>query len=76
MVLAPNQSLSCFVVMQGSLRVLVKHEQNDSQGNGQFLEVATLGIGNTFGGARLAQGCTKGNNCLFHAILINDAFFF
>ena len=54
-VLKPEQSLSCFVVAKGTLRVLMKQ-------HGHFLELASLGVGNTFGGARLSQGCTKEND--------------
>jgi hypothetical protein len=71
-VLAPNQSLSCFIVMQGSLRILFRHEETEKETKGKntnkkktttrLLELATLGVGNTFGGARLSQGCSKADH--------------
>jgi CRP-like cAMP-binding protein len=78
-VLFPDQALSCFVVKRGSLRVLVKRK-------GEFLELANLSVGNTFGGARLSQGCTRAGDgvCLVTSqrtvqneiIEIEPAFFF
>ena len=51
-ILKPNQALSCFVVKKGCARVLLQ------EGNA-FLELASIGVGNIFGGARLSQGCTR-----------------
>ncbi len=47
-----GEALSCFVLKSGMLRVLARH------GSG-FVELACLGVGSTFGGARLAQGCSR-----------------
>lgn len=59
-VLASNQSLSCYIVMQGSLRVLLKHESSENKPC--ILELGRLGPNSTFGGALLARGCTKAGN--------------
>lgn len=51
-----GDQLSCYVLKSGTLRVLVRNPTGGGKG---FMELARLGVGNTFGGARLAQGCSR-----------------
>ncbi len=56
-----GQALSCYVLKEGTLRVLVKQPCTGKRA-GKFLEIATLCPGNTIGGSRLAQGCMRGGD--------------
>ncbi len=73
-----GDTLSCYVLKSGMLRVLVR------QGSG-FVELSRLSAGNSFGGARLAQGCScagdsiavvSGNSSVFNEVLEIPARYF